>query len=511
MKYFIKKVAVILLTLSLITSFLFVNSDSASATTIIIESYLSGVVSDEHGGAFISIHDLKTRKAYIQHMDSSGNFKWDGSGTITPYTASYNQITVDGLGGVIFVWSDTTGLYAQRIDSSGNTLWDGSGVLVHTRIGGQWPGWLGNLVVVPDKDGGAIIIWQRLENPNPIYAQRIDTTGNMAWDSSGILVAQNTYHYLQPNCISDGMGGAIIVWHEGQETVEKTFVQRLDKAGNLLWGSSGVQIGSNYSIFKTVSDENGGAIVGFNNYDEMLFIRLDYSGKIVWGEGNTTKLDPPGDVYDFQLLSDSHGGIFVVWEEAHSGWNFLRDDTNIYAQRIDSLGNILWGKHFVAICTSNGNQMEPKVISDGSGGFIVSWEDFRNNSSYVFTQRVDASGNLIWTKNGINLGRLYRPIRDFEMVSNGSGGAIIIREEGESLEPRIFSQVVDNNGAYTEPETSLYPQGLPRAKQDYEALIGSTTIYYPPQKPVWVWLIPAGIVVVILAVFLTIKKFSKRS
>lgn len=218
MKTYINRATTILLMLSCMTSLVFVNTEGSSATTIIIRSCLSEVVPDEHGGAFVVIRDSENDKIMIQHLDSTGNFLWEGSGTIMPYNTSWHKSTYDGQGGVIHVWAgdvnNIQGLYAQRIDNSGNSMWEGSGVLVHKREGGQWPGWLASFTTTPDGDGGAILIWQRLENPNPIYAQRIDSSGKITWDINGVLVAQNTYRYHDLSCISDGMGGAIVAWQE---------------------------------------------------------------------------------------------------------------------------------------------------------------------------------------------------------------------------------------------------------------------------------------------------------
>jgi hypothetical protein len=518
----IKKLVAILLVLSLATSFLLINTDSTSATTFIIHSYLKSVISDGSGGAFLLIQNFDEESVYIQHVDTLGNSTWQGSGMSATFSYSCD-IVYDGQGGVIYVREDNNRIYAQRLDNSGSPMWEDSGIVVYQDTQGREQDVLTDLVVVPDNNGGAVLIWQSCGDGYALYAQKIGSTGEIGWDINGILVSQKNKEkycsgYLGITCTDDGVGGVIIAWREQhwreqeQIIVETAFVQRVNKQGNLRWGVNGLQLELEYNNLGMMSDENGGVFLIYDNYHDIFFCHVNGTGERVSGV-NDIKLDKTAFPYDLQILSDGFGGIFVVREEEYRGWNFLRNDTDLYSQRIDGIGNNLWGEKRVAICTNNGRQYEPMIITDGAGGFIVAWQDYRNDSRCIFAQRVDASGNVLWTKDGVNLGRYYYPYRDFKMVVDGAGGAIIFREEGKSLEPRIFSQVVDNTGAFTEPQTSLYPQGLLRDKQDYEALIGSTTIYYPPQKPMWVWLITAGIgiVIVILVVFLIRRKSSKQS
>ena len=55
-----------------------------------------------------------------------------------------------------------------------------------------------------------------------------------------------------------------------------------------------------------------------------------------------------------------------------------------------------------AICTASDDQRHHAVVSDGSGGTIITWEDKRSGANYdIYAQRVDSSGIPQWTANGI--------------------------------------------------------------------------------------------------------------
>ncbi len=53
----------------------------------------------------------------------------------------------------------------------------------------------------------------------------------------------------------------------------------------------------------------------------------------------------------------------------------------------------------VPICTADASPHWPTIVSDGSGGAIITWGDQRSGSYDIYAQRVDADGNVQWTTN----------------------------------------------------------------------------------------------------------------
>ena len=96
------------------------------------------------------------------------------------------------------------------------------------------------------------------------------------------------------------------------------------------------------------------------------------------------------------MVSDGFGGAIITWHDKRSG------DYDIYAQRVDASGNVLWTIDGVPICTASDYQNAPSIVSDGSGGAIITWGDDRNGGyPDIYAQRVDASGAEQWTKDGV--------------------------------------------------------------------------------------------------------------
>ena len=59
---------------------------------------------------------------------------------------------------------------------------------------------------------------------------------------------------------------------------------------------------------------------------------------------------------------------------------------------MNSNGEVQLASNGVAICTDAGYQHSPRIISDGLGGAIITWADYRSGTNYdVYANRVAVS------------------------------------------------------------------------------------------------------------------------
>ncbi len=198
-----------------------------------------------------------------------------------------------------------------------------------------------------------------------------------------------------PAAASDGRGGAIVAWDDQRSGLRDIYVQRVDGTGTPRWAANGVALCTS-----------------------------------------------AGNQWSPQLVSDGAGGAIVTWSDHRNG-----ADYDIYVQRVDSSGTPLWTANGVALCTAANFQSHHRIVSDGSGGAIVTWDDLRTGNSKIYAQRVNAGGVPQWTPNGVlltnSLAGQARPI----IVSNGAGGAIVAWEDVRNGDYDIVAQRVLASGA----------------------------------------------------------------
>ncbi len=141
-----------------------------------------------------------------------------------------------------------------------------------------------------------------------------------------------------------------------------------------------------------------------------------------------------------QIVSDGSGGAVITWQDGRSG------NYDVYAQRVDNSGAVQWTTDGMAICTAAGDQASPWITPDGSGGTVITWEDSRSGNNDIHAQRVDSGGAVQWSADGAPVctgpGDQERP----QGIPDGSGGAIITWQDDHSDNYDIYAQRVDSSG-----------------------------------------------------------------
>lgn len=244
-------------------------ADGVAICTAADQQYTPQLAEDGSGGAIITWEDQRGADPdiFAQHINSAGTVSGTADG-VPVCNASGSQfvpeICSDGAGGAIFTWYDTRNgdqdIYAQKFISGGTPVWTANGVAISTNSGyQQYP------KLVSDQNGGAIITWQDHSGGlGDIYAQRINADGNVAWTANGIPVCTAPEDQYYPEIIADNSGGAIITWSDIRNSNGDIFAQRLTSAGEIVWSTDGAAISTasnNQNDVKLVSDGIGGAVL----------------------------------------------------------------------------------------------------------------------------------------------------------------------------------------------------------------------------------------------------------
>ncbi len=401
----------------------------------------------------------------------SSNIKWAANGTIIcneTYDQELPQICSDGLGGAIITWLDTRGgiiypdIYAQRIDSDGYALWDANGTVI---CDASWP--QEDSQICSDGAGGAIITWEdfRSGGNHDIYAQRIDSDGNIKWTINGEEICTEVDRQGNVQICSDGVGGAILVWEDWRSIGRDVYAQRIDSNGNVQWTVGGVAIctaGNIQWLPQITSDGVGGAIITWIDYRSGLTYdiyaqRINSTGSVMWG--SDVPICTAGDTQAYpQICSDGAGGAIISWVDNR---NISATGSDIYAQRVHQNGSTMWTVNGEAISINPGTQLVPQICSDGNGGAIITWYDNRSSNNDIYAQKVDSNGIVQWTLDGEAIcteseSQLYP-----EICSDEHGGAIVTwRDYRNGVDCDVYAQWIDSNGIVE------IPGGFPICTED---------------------------------------------
>jgi hypothetical protein len=260
---------------------------------------------------------------------------------------------------------------------------------------------------------------------------------------------------FKPTVISDGAGGAIVTWYDyrGGATAD-IYAQRISAAGAVEWTANGVALctaAGEQAYPKIVPDGAGGAIVTWHDFRgsgaDIYAQRISAAGAVLWTANGVALCAATGEQSYPTIASDGAGGAVVTWFDYRSGTSY-----DIYVQRISAAGAVQWLANGVALCTATGSQQSPTIISDGAGGAIVNWMDHRSGTDFdIYTQQISAAGAVQWLANGVALCTAAGEQQYPTTIPDGAGGAIVTWMDARSGNYDIYAQRISASGAVQWP------------------------------------------------------------
>ncbi|MGV8125301.1 MAG: serine/threonine protein kinase [Candidatus Xenobiia bacterium LiM19] len=356
-----------------------------------------------------------------------------------------------------------------------NYNWGISGLPVTALEGSQHA----SFSFLPDEPSSIVIAFVNTFNEKSgLYLQRISSEGKRMWTENGLLLRVLESDGGNPVLISDSTGGWYVTWCDRKEKIDSgksplsLYMQRVDEKGNILWAMGGIEVSDGLRCSEppgVTSDSKGGIILTWADSHTIMAQRIDSEGRKLWGSSGVTLRSSSGPgkwLNRPQLASDDRGGAIIVWEDA--GNNLFPENieaviTNfdLYAQRINAEGYLLWDKEGIPVCRAQYAQRNCRVIRDGKGGTIIAWEDYRDHySSRIYLQALSPEGGQRWEGDGI-VATCRNPREgndddissdtfskhiDLCAIPDGNAGIIVAWTDEKIVESKIGMQRFDYEG-----------------------------------------------------------------
>jgi hypothetical protein len=413
-----------------------------------------GISDGARGAILVFTDDGGNDDIYAQRVTEAGATAW-AAGGVAVCTATGGQLSPlavsDGANGVIVVWNDLRdgnfAVFAQRVDASGTVLWSADGVRVATSVGAKI-----NPAAVADGAGGVIIAWQDyVGGGSDIYAQRLNAAGVLQWGVTGVPVCTATGEQAGPVLATDAGGGAYVAWYDARSANNDIYAQRMLAAGTPAWTVNGVAVctetGAQINV-QAVAESGGGVMLAWQdlrsgNYD-IYAQRLDDSGSSVWAAGGVA-LCVEGTSQRLPLLvADGAGGAIVAWIDSRGGVS----NFDLYAQRVSAAGAPQWAPDGVVVCAAPGNQSNLAVDSDASGGAVLTWQDARGGATPdIYAQRLTLTGQALWGANGTAVSTAAAEQQAPVIIPDRFGGAIIAWSDRRDGDDDVYAAQINSGGS----------------------------------------------------------------
>jgi hypothetical protein len=428
------------------------------------EQYYPVVTTDGSGGAFVVWIDERgtDEETYAQHLDASGVSQWTADGqSLTGGNLGLGAgICPDGAGGLLAFWHDDSDVIGQRFNSAGAEQWTPGGESV-----GTGSAFLEEIQALADGAGGAYIVWRDPQANTNVYAQRVNSAGTAQWTSGGVTVCSAAGDRFVEDGYVEAGGGVTLLWEDSRSGMGvDLYAQKLNGAGVLQWPANGVQLCSSVEReqgFLISTDGSGGAVAAWISYDrvdpEPRMQHVNAAGTPQFGANGTLVVADPGVQRSAVTVPDGGGGEWIVWHERQLGVYQLR------AKRLDVNGNPLTGT--IVVCPASGAQYLGGAVPDGAGGIVLGWEDERSGTDTdLYAQHIGAGGALQWTGTGVVVCNAGFDQTGLRMVSDGAGSAIFTWQDERIAPMNVYAQRLNAAGVPLWPPNGLAVSTLPGFK-----------------------------------------------
>lgn len=314
-------------------------------------------------------------QAFVFKSDANGDLLWDKYYLSQQSSVGYSIVqTTDGgfaIGGTS-TYSNYN-FYLVKTDYNGDSIWT-------KRYGSSLVKCLG-YDVKQVLDGGFVLVGHADTLPGQVghmLLTRTDVNGEYMWSKvyggRQANIEEGTFRSVQVASNGDYVMMGIRLQTSYEMYLHDIVVVRTNSNGDTLWvkqfGGSNDDIGMSISS----TSDNGFIITGAtmssgNGAYDVYLLKIDSNGSVVWNK-TTGGLD---DDWGNYVSTTSDNGYII----SGSTKNNSNGGTDVYLIKIDAFGNVIWSKTFGGI----GDDMGYCVKQTFDGGFVVC--GFRNSNVYL--------------------------------------------------------------------------------------------------------------------------------
>ncbi|HSY61329.1 MAG TPA: S8 family serine peptidase, partial [Cytophaga sp.] len=372
-------------------------TNSVTQTNYITVSALSAVLSGSAsipagGNALLKIDFSNSTGPYtITYTDGTTNKTINNIATnpyyfsVTPTATSTYVLTAVSAS---FCTGAFSGSAVITVGSSGGSTTCSGAPIMFERAYGDLTNDYGDNIIQSNSGDNYLIGMNGANTADSKFSiSKLDASWNIVWTKLiGTNAAEFTY-----NSTKSSDGNIMICGTTTTNGNLDAYVAKVDFNGNILWSKAFGGTSDEYGFSIQNTSDGGYVLAGrAESYPGSLnayIVKMDVSGTIQW----TKAFGRDGNDYAFTCSQTPDGGYITVSASQRSAFT----NYDYLVTKLDAAGNISWSKYY-----GDYNDEGPrKLVVTSDGGFLIGGTSrYRNGTPDAMVTKLDASGNLLWSR-----------------------------------------------------------------------------------------------------------------
>ncbi len=439
--------------------------------------YFVSACEDGMGGAFVgwTTANDPAPSSWLQWVDKYGYVRWSQPLHITGNGVAQTQLKLikSEPGKVILTFLDCievgwdtaswgpifhTYLRANKIDTTGYLHWGERGITVteDTSFTDEIYGF------AEDEDNGIYVTWSTVypppyigfEDTTVIRVQKISKNGERLWGKTGKYVSTwHGYNSPDPYISRRNPDGIFLKYYK--QDVGNT-LSSINPDMSVRWSKV------NQWYWNIIPDENGGGawarkmVIPFTANYKIIANRIDSLGNLLWSD---SALIVENDIGTYSYLGEiafiEEDILSITWTKSFYPSN---NSTIAKIQNIRNDGSFIFQNGSMNISSNPDSTITGTIEGD-----LYFWRDYKETPSSLICSKFNKDGQEIWQTT-----ITYSEMDAGVIISDGYNGSIIVWSKYFSPNTGVFIQKVSKNGILGEVITDIQ---LDEINNDYNFIL----------------------------------------
>ncbi|HEX2867668.1 MAG TPA: hypothetical protein VHO03_11540 [Ignavibacteriales bacterium] len=216
------------------------------------------------------------------------------------------------------------------------------------------------------------------------------------------ILVSNTKNPYNITTASDEAGGGFVFWEDKTDSAHtNVFFQHFNDDGLVSFRTDGKPVSMNTasrSLPVAAGSISGSAVVFFKDLSdgkpgEIYAQRVSSRGDLLWGESGIRITDQEAGSLELSASGDKEANTYIAY--------VYRDystpaDYNICVQKLNYSGKASFRQNGIVVSKSTAIKSRPQIVPDNRGGAYIFWIESNESKARLYAQHMNSSGKTTW-------------------------------------------------------------------------------------------------------------------